>query len=473
LDKHQALQRDARRKMMLEEPVAKVIPILAIPMIIAMLIDSIYNITDTYFVSQLGTSATAAVGVNDSLMQLIRSVAMGFGIGASSYISRLLGAKEYEKASKVGSTALLSALIIIAGVAAIGYAFINPLVVLLGATPTAKPYSVQYASFILLSAPFTAGTVVLSQLLRSEGSTQYSMIGMVSGCVINISLDPLFINVLGLGIAGAVIATGISKMISFSILLVPFLRNKTLIELKFKLFTPKKYIYAEIVKMGIPTFLRSSMLALSTIVLNNYAGGFGDTALAAVSVANKCTRLIGAAIIGLGMGFQPLAGYCWGAKRYDRVRKAFWTCSGMGVAGAVVLGTVMALGAPKLIQIFASTDNTELVTLGAYIIIAQCITMPLHVWSMIANGLFQALGRPWGAGVLGLSRQLICLVPSVIVLSQLFGVYGLASAQAVSDVLTMCIAVPMVLLLMKKIKVLENNNNPAQNGLQPNSSFNR
>ncbi len=445
---------------MLEDPVAKVIPLLAVPMIIAMLIDSIYNITDTYFVSQLGTSATAAVGVNDSLMQLIRSVAMGFGIGASSYISRLLGAKNYEQASRVASTALLTAVAIISAAAAIAYVFINPMVVVLGATQTAKPYSVQYASWILVSAPFTAGTVVLSQLLRSEGSTRLSMVGMVSGCLVNIGLDPLFINGFGLGIAGAAIATGISKMISCTILLLPFLKGRTLIELRLKQFSPTKLIYAEIVKMGIPTFLRSSMLALSTIVLNNYAGSFGDTPLAAVSVANKCTKLVGAAILGLGMGFQPLAGYCWGAKQYKRVRQAFWTCSAMGIAGAIVLGTGMALFAPRLIRVFSATDNAEMVQIGSYIIITQCITMALHVWGMIANGLYQALGRPIGAGVLGLSRQMICLVPSVIVLSRLFGIYGLASAQAVSDILTTCVALPMVLWLMRKIKALETDCEP-------------
>ncbi len=473
MDDQQMQNRIARRKMMLEDPVAKVIPILAVPMIIAMLIDSIYNITDTYFVSQLGTSATAAVGVNDSLMQLIRSIAMGFGIGASSYISRLLGARDYEKAGRVGSTALLTAVLAISAVAAAAYVFINPLVVMLGATPTVKPYSVQYASWILLSSPFTAGTVVLSQLLRSEGSTQYSMIGMVSGCLINIGLDPLFISVFGLGVAGAAIATGISKVLSCSILLMPFLRGKTLFELRVRLFTPKTHIYAEIVKMGIPTFLRSSMLALSTIVLNNFAGSFGDTALAAVSVANKCTKLVGAAIIGLGMGFQPLAGYCWGAKRYARIRKAFWTCSAMGVAGSVVLGTAMALFAPGLIRLFASADNEAMVELGSYIIVTQCITMPLHVWAMIANSLYQGLGRPLGAGVLGLSRQMIFLIPSVVILSRVFGVYGLASAQAVSDVVTMCIALPMVIWLMRKIKSLEAGGSLPEGEWQPGCSFNR
>ncbi len=455
MDKDPSAFREKRRKMMLEEPVARVIPLLAVPMIMAMLIDSIYNITDTYFVSQLGTAATAAVGVNDALMQVSRSLAMGFGIGASSYISRLLGAKEYDTASRVGTTALVTCVILMTLAAMASYIFIDSLVVVLGATKTVKPYAVQYASWILVASPFTAGTVVLSQLLRAEGNTRFSMIGMVSGCLINISLDPLFINVLGLGVSGAAIATSISKLLSCSILLIPFMRKRTLLELKFEFFTPKKYIYAEITKMGVPTFLRSSMLALSTIVLNTYAGMFGDNALAAVSVANKCARFVGSAILGLGQGFQPLVGYCWGAKQYRRIRQAFWTCSAMGAALAAVLGAVFALFAPQIIRIFTSQSNTEMISIGSFMIVTQCITMVFHVWGIIVNGLYQALGRPIGAGVLGLSRQLICLIPSVIVMSTLFGVYGLASAQAVSDIATMFIVVPMVVSILRKMKTLD------------------
>lgn len=451
----QLARRDERRNMMLEDSIVKIIPLIAVPMIIAMLIDSIYNITDTYFVSQLGTAATAAVGVNDSLMHLMRSVAMGFGMGASSYISRLLGAKRDEEASRVGTTSFLTALGTLATLAAIAFMFMGPLVTMLGATETVKPYSMDYARWILMAAPFTGGTVVLSQILRAEGSTKMSMIGMVSGCIINIGLDPLFINVFGLGVAGAALATGFSKLISCTVLLMPFLMKRSLLEIKFKLFTPKKEIYGEIARMGIPTFLRSSMFSLSSIVTNNVAGGFGDSALAAVSVANKCTRLVGSGIMGLGQGFQPIAGYCWGAKKYKRIRQAFWTCSAMGAAAGVILGTIMAFSATNLVSVFASSNDAQIVKIGSFMIITQCITMVPHVWGMIANGLYQALGRSVGAAVLGLSRQMICLIPSVVILSSLFGVYGLASAQATADILTVIIAFPMVIHLFRKIKIKE------------------
>ncbi len=447
-------RRDERRRMMLEGNVFKVIPIIAIPMIISMLIDSLYNVADTYFVSQLGTAATAAVGVNDSLMHLMRSIAMGFGMGASSYISRLMGAKQEDEAGRVAITTLITSMGTLSIIAVIAFIFAEPMVMLLGSTASSARYSMDYARFILISAPFTAGEVGLSHLLRSEGSTKYSMIGMVSGCVINVALDPLFIYTFKMEVAGAALATSISKMISFFVLLTPFLRRHTMLELRLRNFTPKWRIYKEVAKMGIPVFLRSSMMSISSIVTNNIAGSFSDSALAAVSVSNKCTRLVGAGIMGFGQGFQPLAGYCWGAKRYSRVRSSFWACSLMGAVAAIVLGAAMAVFAPQLVGVFTSPNDAAIISIGTHMIRSQCYTMIAHIWVMIANGLFQALGRAVPAGILGLSRQAICLIPSVFILSKLFGVNGLAVSQACADLLSVLIALPMVIKLMNEIKSL-------------------
>ena len=253
--------------------------------------------------------------------------------------------------------------------------------------------------------------------------------------------------------AGAAIATSISKVISFLVLLWPFLRRKTMLELRFSYFTPKWSIYREVARMGIPTFLRASLMSTSTVVINNFAGSFSDSALAAVSVANKCTRLVGSAIMGFGQGFQPVAGYCYGAKRYHRVNRAFWVSTGIGAAIAVVIGSAMGIFAPKLVSVFAAND-AEIIRLGTLMIRTQCVTMFAHVWVMIINGLFQALGRALPAAVLGLSRQAICLIPAVIVLSLLFGVNGLAVSQATSDLLSMAIAIPMVIKITREIRRL-------------------
>ncbi len=446
-----AQNRANRRRMMLEDSVIKVVTIISIPMIISMLVDSLYNIADTYFVSQLGKAATAAVGVNDSMTHFIRACAMGFGFGASSYISRLLGAKQDEEACRVGNTTFFTSIVVLSVLAVFAYIFVDPLVSLLGATASAKPYAMDYAHYILLSVPFTAGEVSLSHMLRSEGSTRYSMFGMVSGCLVNVALDPLFIHTFGLEVAGAAIATSISKAVSFLVLLWPFLRRKTMLELRFSYFTPKWSIYREVARMGVPTFLRASLMSTSTVVINNFAGSFGDSALAAVSVANKCTRFVGSAIMGFGQGFQPVAGYCWGAKRYHRVNRSFWVCTMIGAVMAVVIGGALGIFAPKLVAIFAA-DDADIIRLGTLMIRTQCFTMFPHVWVMIINGLFQALGRALPATVLGMSRQVICLIPAVIVLSLLFGVNGLAVSQATADVLSMAIAIPMVTKISQEIK---------------------
>lgn len=446
--------RDKRREMMLEYPVLKVLPVLAIPVIISMLIDSFYNMADAYFVSQLGTAATAAVGVNDSLAHFVRSLSMGFGVGASSYISRLLGAKRGDEASRVATTTFFTGLVIISLLAAAAYVFVSPLVMLLGATENAKQYSMDYARFILMAAPFTAGEVILSRILRAEGSSRFAMVGMVSGCVINLFLDPIFISVLGMEVAGAAIATAISKVISFCILLTPYLRGKTLIEFKLRFFAPCAEIYKEVARMGIPAFLRSSMLSLSNVIINNVAGSFSDSALAAFSVSHRCTKLVSSAVLGFGQGFQPIAGYCWGAKNYKRVRESFWTASLLGAALGGLLGVVMFIFAPDLIGMFTA-DDAEIMFIGALMIRSQCITMLFHIWVVIVNGLFQALGRALAAAFFGLSRQLICLIPCVIILAALFGETGLAVAQAASDLLCVILAALFVARLMKEIKRLE------------------
>lgn len=448
-----AQNRAERRRMMLYDPVGKVVTLIAIPMIVSMMVDSLYNIADTYFVSQLGKAATAAVGVNDSMTHFIRACAMGFGVGASSYMSRLLGARRDEDACRVGNTTLFTSMLLLSALAVIAFIFVSPLVSLLGATETAKPYAMSYARFILLSVPFTAGEVSLSHMLRSEGSTRYSMIGMVSGCVVNVALDPLFIHTFGLEVAGAAIATSISKVVSFLVLLWPFLRRKTMLELRFSYFTPKWSIYKEVARMGIPTFLRASLMTTSAVIINNFAGSFGDSALAAVSVANKSTRLAGSAILGFGQGFQPVAGYCWGAKRYHRVNRAFWVSTLIGAGIAVVLGGILGVFAPQLVAVFAAKDE-EIIRLGTLMIRTQSVTMFAHVWVMIINGLFQALGRALPATVLSLSRQAICLIPAVIVLSLTFGVNGLAVSQASADLLSMAIAIPMVIKITREIRRL-------------------
>lgn len=437
--------------MMLEDPMYKVIPTIALPMIISQLVSSFYNMADTYFVSQLGTAATAAVGINDSLLHFLDSVAIGFGAGCSSYISRLLGAKKDEQASRVAITTLVYAMLCGLAMAIAGYIFMDPLVDLLGATRTSKPYSIDYATYILAAAPITTAVMVLGQILRSEGSTKFSMWGTVSGCIINVVLDPIFINNFGMEVAGAALATAISKFISFLILLMPFLRKRSLISLNLKLFTPKWELMQEVLRMGIPTFLRSSMMSISSTITNNIAGGYGDYALAAMSVGNKSMRLLASAIMGFSQGFQPVAGYCWGAKAYKRTMQALKFTVIAGGAAAAVVGVILSIAAYPLIGMFVTDGNTDTLEMGVTVLRSQCAVLPLHMWVMLASGFFQALGKAFNSAILGLSRSLICLIPCVYILSWLFGVDGLAYSRAAADVASFIIAAPMFFVFLRKV----------------------
>jgi putative MATE family efflux protein len=443
----------SRRNLMLEGGLVTLIPVIAMPQVVSMLIDSLYNMADTYFVSRLGPAATAAVGINDSTMHIIRAIAMAFGMGAASYISRLLGAGRDREASEAASTNVFTAMGFIAFISVMFYIFLSPLMSFMGATANVKPYSMDYAKWTLLFAPVTGGTVCLSQTLRGEGSTTYAMAGSVSGCVVNVFLDPLFIYTFGLGVSGAAIATGVSKMISFCILLFPFITRRTVLVISPRLFTPRKELYMELARMGLPTGLRTSLMTFATIVVNNMAAGFGDIALAAVAVANKCMRLVASAIMGFGQGFQPIAGYCWGAKKYDRVKKAFFYTSLYGLIISAVLGTLLAIFARQIIGIFS--DDPDMMDVGLILIRSQSIVLFPHTWVMIATGLFHGTGKALRSAIMGLSRQIFALIPCVVIMSKVFGLQGLVRAQAVADVISFCIAIGMVISMISELNRLQ------------------
>jgi len=441
----------ARRRLMLEGNLLRVIPLIAFPQVVSMLIDAIYNLADTFFVSRLGPAATAAVGVNDSLMHVIRALSLAFGMGAASYISRLLGAGRDEDASRAASTTVFTAMGFIALLAVTFYSLLSPLVSLLGATESAKPYSMDYARWTLLFSPFTAGTVCLSQSLRGEGSTVFAMCGSVSGCVINVFLDPLFISVLGWGVAGAAIATGFSKVISFCILLYPYLARKCVLYISPRLFTPKKALYSEIARMGIPVGLRTSMMTVSTIIINNVAGGFGDMALAAVAVANKCMRLVASALIGFGQGFQPVCGYNYGAGLYGRVKKAFWFCLKLSFCILLAIAVAVFIFAPEIIALFRR-DDSEVIRIGALSMRLQALSFPLTALVVLSNMLMQTIGKSFKASVLALSRQGLFLLPFLFILAPLLGLLGVQLAQPVSDACSFVLAIPLVRGVLKEMR---------------------
>ncbi len=439
-----------RKLMMLQQPIHRVIPKMAVPTIVAFLITSIYSLADTYFVSSLGTNATAAVSVNASLDQLIMMCGSMLAMGANSYIARLLGKGEDEKASRVLSTAFFTAFAIGSSLLVFGTIFMVPMVRLLGATPTCEAYSVDYATYVLMAAPFMASNFVMNQCLRSEGSATLSMVGMGFGGVLNCVLDPIFIFGLDMGVAGASLATAISKLVSFGILIFPYLTRRSLLHLSIRNFKPSREIVSEIVTVGSSSMFRNGLAVIAGILLNSLAGDISDSVLAGIGVCTKIMMFPFSIILGFGNGFQPVAGFNWGAKRYDRVKESYRFSSRVAFWGGLIMAAFCILFADWLIVLFAGTDE-EMRRIGGFAIITQSIALPIHAWVAIVNMYCVGLGNAKGALALSTARQGSCFIPILYPLAWLFGAYGVGSVQAVADVLTVALAIPILRSVNKKL----------------------
>ena len=441
----------ARKNMMLSEPIPRIIPKMAIPTIVAFLINSIYSLADTYFVSSLGTNATAAVSVNSSLDQLIMMCGSMLAMGANSYIARLLGQNNEKKASQVLSTAFFAAFAVGSLLLVLGSVFMTPMVRLLGATPTCEQYSIDYATYVLLAAPFMACNFVMNQCLRSEGSATLSMIGMGFGGVLNCVLDPIFIFGFDMGVAGASLATAISKVVSFVILIFPYITRRSLLHLSIRNFKLGRDIVSEIVTVGSSSMFRSGLAVVSAILLNSIAGDISDSVLAGIGVCNKIMMFPFSIILGFGNGFQPVAGFNWGAKRFDRVRESYTFSSKVAIWGSVAMAAFCIVFADRLIILFAGSD-LEMRRIGAFAIITQAIALPIHAWVAIVNMLCVGLGNAKGALTLSTARQGTCFLPILYPLAWVFGAYGVGAVQAAADVLTLVLAIPLAISMTKKIR---------------------
>ncbi len=449
-----------RHKMMLEMAPEKLLIKMAIPTIIAMIVESIYNLADTFFVSSIGENATAAVAVNDSFMNILVAIGGTFSFGLSSYVPRLLGAKKDKQASTVASTIVAIAVCV---------SFVSIIVIWpirawiiqgIGGTPEAMKYSVDYATYIVLAFPFTMMNGILNQLHKSEGNTRMAMFGTVVGAIINCILDPLFIWVFRWEVAGAAGATALSKMVSFAVLVYPFVKKRTVIDLSLKNFKFDLPDFLEVMKMGLPALVRMTLMSFGGIVTNRAARTFGTAVLAAISVANKIYRFISSTIMGFSQGFSPCAGYCWGAKSYKRTKTLFFTTIKIGAIGGFILSIVMFIFAPNLINIFNHTANPVITSVGMFKLRVLCFGLIPHIFTMVTGSLHQALGRPVGSAVLSLSRQLLFLIPMVKILPIYFNEYGVAAAQGISDICAgVFLALPFALHVMKIINKMENEKN--------------
>lgn len=437
----------AQYEKMTGTPIPRLIRSLAVPTVISMLITGIYNLADTYFVSCLRSdSATAAVGVVFSLMALIQAMGFTLGMGSGSLVSRLLGQQKKEAADQVLSSGFAAALVFGSLITLFGLLFLEPLMGLLGSTATILPYARDYAQYILFGAPVMAASFVLNNCLRAEGHATLSMIGITIGGVLNIALDPLFIFGFKLGIAGAAIATLLSQCVSFCILLFCFVSKKSILRLSPRCVSLRPGQYGAILSTGMPSLFRQGLASVATVSLNHAAMIYGDPAVAAMSVVGRVFMLIISALIGFGQGYQPVVGYNYGARRYDRVKTAFVYTLRTGTVMMTILGVIGFVAAPYIIGLFG---EGEMRTIGAFAMRAQCVGMVFQTMGVVTNMTFQSIGRSWQATFLSSCRQGVFFLPLILILPRMFGLVGVQITQPLADLLTCLTCIPFVIAFFR------------------------
>lgn len=442
-------------KKMTETPVPLLIGKLAVPTIISMLTTSIYSMADTYFVSQLGTSATGAVGIVFSLMALIQAVGFMLGMGSGANISRYLGKQEYKEAESMGSTAFFTALLFGLILTGVGLALGPNLMRVLGSTETILPYAQSYAQYILFGAPVMCASFVLNNILRSQGRATLSMIGIALGGVLNIGLDPICIFVLDLGIAGAAIATLFSQLISFGIMLFFFLSGKSTVRLSIRCVSKDPRVYWMIIKTGLPSLFRQGLASIAAVALNTNAAFYGDAAVAAMSIVSRVMMLIGSTMIGFGQGYMPVVGFNYGARKFDRVRKAFRFAAISGMVVLSALGVVGFVMAPQLMAMFRA-DDKSVIEIGSFAMRCQCATLILQPIIVLSNMTFQTVGRSWQATFVSSCRQGVFFLPLIYLLPALMGLKGVQVTQTGADILTFLCCIPILVFFFRDLRREEN-----------------
>lgn len=447
-------QRAAHYQKMTQTPVPRLVLSLAAPTIVTMLVTSIYNMADTFFVSQLGTSAAGAVGIVFSLMALIQAVGFTLGMGGGNLVARQLGARRDEEATKTASTAFFTALVCGAVMAVAGTALRAPLMRFLGATETILPYAEAYVTYILFAAPIMCASFVMNNLLRGEGKALLGMVGIGVGGLLNMGLDPLFIFTFGLGTAGAAMATALSQLVSFCILLSFFVRGKSGVHLRLRSVSREPAVYGSIVKTGLPSFCRQGVASLATIALNKSAAFYGDAAVAAMSIVARIFMFMFSVMLGLGQGFQPVAGFNYGAKRYDRVRSASRFTARLGTLLMAAVAAAFFVFAPQCMAAFRR-DDAQVIALGTIAFRAQCMALPLFGISTVTNMSLQCTGQAWRATFLALCRQGIFFLPIIALLPLVLGVNGVLVAQPLADLCTFAVSVPFYVRYMRRLRQSE------------------
>lgn len=433
-------------------PIHRVIGTMAVPTIISMLITNLYSIVDTFFVGQLDTQSTAAVGVVFSVMFIIQAFGFLFGHGSGNYIARELGAKRHDNAVKMASTGFFFSLVMGVVIMVLGLLFLRPLSVLLGSTPTILPYTEKYLGIVLLGAPVMTASLTMNNQMRLQGNASFAMYGIVTGAVLNVALDPLFIFVFGLGVSGAAVATVVGQLVSFFVLLYMSRRGEN-IPIRWKHFSPSWQAAKEIFYGGSPSLSRQGLGSLATIVLNVAAGAYGDAAIAAMSIVNRICVFVMSIIVGLGQGFQPFCGFCFGAGLYRRLRQGYWFTVKLGTVFILIFTTVGFLLTDELIVVFR--NDPAVVQVGVVALRWQLATLSLVPAVMVSNMLLQTCRKPWRANLLAAARRGIYFIPLMLILPRYFGLLGVEMCQAWSDVLAFLTTIPVVWSFFRELRQLE------------------
>jgi len=444
---HESSEEKFRR--MTQTPVPALILKLGLPTIASMLITSIYNMTDTYFVGTLGKSASGAIGIVFSLMAILQALGFTFGQGSGANISQRLGQKDVESASQIASVGFWSAFLVGCVIGVLGLIFLEPLMYLLGSTNTILPHAKSYAIFILFASPFFTSSCVLNNILRYEGMAFYSMIGLGLGGILNIILDPIFIMLFQMGTAGAGLATGISQIVSFLILFWMFLSGRTESKIKFSVFLRSFSHIRLIFHTGFPALLRQGLGSLSGLLLNHQAGIYGDAAVAAMSIVNRITQFVFSVGIGIGQGFQPVAAFNYGAKKYSRVKKGFWTTFLFGEILIGILSILCMIFSGTLATWFQPDPSVVAIVIPA--LRYHCIGCFMLPFSVCANMMFQSTGLANRSAILSALRSGLCFIPMILILPHVIGLTGIQIAQPIADFITLVVSIPMALFFLYRL----------------------
>ena len=446
--------RNNKMELLGSAPIPKALMALGVPIMIGMLINALYNLVDAYFVGGLGESPMGAISIVFPLGQVVVGLGLMFGNGAASYLSRLLGRGDRETANKVASTALYSSVIIGAIIIIFATIFIQPILALLGATETIMPYALTYARIYVISCIFNVFNVTMNNVVASEGAAKTTMCALLLGAVLNIGLDPVFIYGLDMGVAGAAIATAISQFVSTLVYLIYAIRKKSAFSFSFKDFKPTKQIYTEVLKIGVPTLTFQLLTSLSIALINRAANGYGDAVIAGMGAVTRVTSMGTLVVFGFLKGFQPIAGFSYGAKKFDRLREAIKTSILWSTIFCVVVGLLMVLFSTQVISQFAN-GNVDMIAVGEKSLMANGFSFFLFGFYTVYSSLFLALGKGTAGFILGACRQGICFVPVILILPVIWGMNGILYAQPIADVISAIITVFMALHLRRELAEAE------------------